>query len=239
MRVADMNWKDIEKAVKRDPRCCLPIGSVEQHAQLSICTDAILAERIAIEAAQPLKIPVFPVIPFGLASYFTGFPGTISLRVTTLLDLIRDVLMSLHQSGFTRVCIISGHGGNKPVSEFIRELMSENPNLSLKYHEWWSAPRTAAQAVNIDDSASHANWFENFPWTRLKHAKAPKRDKLLVDRSLLRISEPRIVRRLLGDGSYGGPYKKCDAIMQKIWSIGVEETREAIEGPWPNRIKKS
>ena len=44
MRVANMNWKDIEAAAKTDPRCCIPIGSVEQHSYLSVCTDLILAE---------------------------------------------------------------------------------------------------------------------------------------------------------------------------------------------------
>ena len=64
----------------------LPIGSVEQHFRFfSICTDTILAERIATEAAEPLKIPVFPVMPFGITPNFTSYPGTINLRVSTLL----------------------------------------------------------------------------------------------------------------------------------------------------------
>jgi creatinine amidohydrolase len=58
-----------------------PIGSTEQHAHLSLCVDAILAERVPLEAAEPLEIPVFPVIPLGLAPYFLAFSGTVSLRV--------------------------------------------------------------------------------------------------------------------------------------------------------------
>ena len=237
MRVADMSWKDIERSVKRDPRCCVPIGSVEQHAQLSICTDTILAERIAVEAARPLEIPVFPVIPYGLSSYFTAFPGTINLRMTTLLALMRDVIFSLHRSGFAQICVISGHGGNAPISELLKEIMSEKTDLSLKYHEWWRAPRTAAQAFNIDPSGSHANWFENFVWTRIGQEQSAQEDKALIDRSLMEVSGPAKVREILGDGSYGGPYKKCDSDMQKIWNTGVEETREALQGPWPENIR--
>ena len=89
MKVSNMNWPDIEAAAARDPRCILPIGSTEQHAQLSLCVDLILAEKVAVDAAEPLNIPVFPVIPYGLAPYFNGYPGTICLKVETLLAVMR------------------------------------------------------------------------------------------------------------------------------------------------------
>jgi creatinine amidohydrolase len=95
MKVADMNWPDIEAAAARDSRCILPIGSTEQHAQLSLCVDMILAEKVAVDAAEPLNIPVFPVMPYGLAPYFNTYPGTICLRVETLMAVMRDVLASL------------------------------------------------------------------------------------------------------------------------------------------------
>jgi creatinine amidohydrolase len=62
MRIADMDWRMIDDWVRQDDRGVLPLGSVEQHAGLSLMTDAILAERVAVEAAEPLGIPVFPAI---------------------------------------------------------------------------------------------------------------------------------------------------------------------------------
>ena len=50
MRVAGMNWMQVEDRVRHDDRCVLPIGSVEQHGYLSLCVDMILAERVAVEA---------------------------------------------------------------------------------------------------------------------------------------------------------------------------------------------
>ena len=67
MRIADMNWMQVEKYLENDDRCILPVGSVEQHAQLSLCVDAILSERVSVEAAEPLGVPVYPAMPFGLA----------------------------------------------------------------------------------------------------------------------------------------------------------------------------
>ena len=232
MRVAEMNWQDIEKAAESDPRCCLPIGSVEQHAFLSICTDTILAERVATEAAAPLNIPVFPVMPFGITPNFTAYPGTINLRVSTLLAVIRDIIDSLKNAGFSKICIVSGHGGNAPVKSLLADLSEESPDFKVKLHEWFRSPKTFAKAMAVDPTASHGNWFENFVWTRLAHAPSPKGSKLMVDRAKISELSSEEIRMLLVDGSYGGEWQKSDLVMEEIWKVGVTETREVLEGPW-------
>lgn len=233
MKIADMNWMQVEAYLRGDDRCILPIGSTEQHAQLSLCVDTILAERVSIEAAEPLGVPVFPAMPFGLAPYFLAFPGTISLRVETLLAVVRDAVSSVHGAGFRRVLIVNGHGGNAPVGALAQELMAEHPDLSIKFHSWWNAPRTWAKVQAIDPSGSHANWMENFPWTRLGNVPPPNGPKPAPNRDLMRASSPAATREMLGDGSFGGDYQKPDAVMLEAWAIGVEETREVLEGPWP------
>ena len=70
MRVADMNWMQLEAWLRRDDRCVLPMGSTEQHAYLSLATDNILAERIAVEAAAPSGVPVFPTLTYGITPAF-------------------------------------------------------------------------------------------------------------------------------------------------------------------------
>lgn len=76
MRVADLNWMQLEAHLERDDRIVLPLGCTEQHAYLSLATDSILAERVSIEAAEPLAVPVLPVLPYGLTPYFAAFPGS-------------------------------------------------------------------------------------------------------------------------------------------------------------------
>jgi creatinine amidohydrolase len=235
MRIAEMNWMQVEAYLASDDRCVLPIGSTEQHAQLSLCVDAILAERVAVEAAEPLGVPVYPAMPFGLAPYFLAFPGTISLRVETLIAVMRDVVASVHRAGFRRVLIVNGHGGNLPVGALAQELMAERPSLSVKFHNWWNAPKTWAKVQEIDPSGSHANWMENFPWTRLANAAAPEGAKPAPDLVSMRASSPDDVRTIISDGSFGGEYQKADEVMIELWRVGVEEVREALEGPWPSR----
>lgn len=233
MKIAEMNWRDVEAAAARDPRCVLPLGSTEQHAQLSLCVDAILAERVAVEAAEPLGVPVFPVMPFGLAPYFAAYPGTMTLRVETLLAVFRDLVASARRSGFRRILIVNGHGGNNPVGALAQELMAEHGDISVKFHNWWNAPNTWAVGQAIDKTGLHANWMENFPWTRLAHAPAPEGEKPLVDLGLMKAMPPAEVKEILGDGSFGALWQRPDEDMLRIWKAGVEETRAALEGPWP------
>jgi creatinine amidohydrolase len=235
MRIGDLNWMQVEDYLKGDDRCIIPIGSTEQHAQMSLLVDTILAERVAIEAAEPLGIPVFPAMPFGLAPYFLGYPGTVSLRVETLLAVVRDIVDSVYRTGFRRVFILNGHGGNSPVGPLTQQLMAERSDISVRFHNWWNAPKTWAKAVEIDPVATHANWYENFPWTRLPNIPAPKGRKAGFNADLMRASSPEGVRAILGDGCYGGEYQKPDEDTLALWKIGVEEAREAMEGPWPKR----
>src|SRR5262245_42554757 len=93
MRIADMNWMQA-----RDDRAILPIGSTEQHAYLSLAVDAILAERVAVEAAEPIGLPVFPVINYGLTPNFVDYPGTVTLRLSTLSAVVQDVLDGIVRS---------------------------------------------------------------------------------------------------------------------------------------------
>ncbi len=235
MRIAEMNWMQVEQYLATDDRCVLPIGSTEQHAQLSLCVDMILAERVAVEAAAPLGVPVYPVIPYGTAPYFTAYPGSVTLRVETLLALVRDLIASFRRSGFRRVLLVNGHGGNQPVAALAQELMADWPEMSIRWHQWWNAPRTWEAVQRIDPLGSHASWLENFPWTRLEHAPAPDGVKPMVDVDLLKACAPEAARDLLGDGNFGGAWQKPDDDMLALWRAGVEETREALEGPWPTR----
>src|SRR3979409_2505588 len=116
MRIYECNWMQIEAYLEHDDGVVLPVGSTEQHGYLSLGTDAILAERVAVEAAEPLGVPVLPALPFGMAPYFAAFPGSMSLRITTYIEGLRDLLDGLTGQGFRRIAIVNGHGGNAPVT---------------------------------------------------------------------------------------------------------------------------
>lgn len=232
MHIKDINWMQLEEYLKNDDRIIVPLGSTEQHAYLSLCTDLILSENVAIDAAEPLGIPVMPGIPFGMTPYFTAYPGTISLRPSTYFALIRDVLDSLENHGFKRVLFVNGHGGNSPVLAEIQEWLKHRDDMKVKIHNWWAAPRTMKKVQEIDKVASHASWMENFPINRPENVEMPATQKPMINLAVNRQLSASQVREYCGDGNYGGHYYKDDAVMAEVWKIGVEETREALENNW-------
>jgi creatinine amidohydrolase len=232
MRISEMNWMMVEEYLGRDDRAVLPLGCTEQHAYLSLSTDSILAERLAVEAAEPLGVPVFPVLAYGITPYFRAFPGTITLRVETYMSVVGDILDAMAEHGFKRILIVNGHGGNTPVQGFVGEWMGDHSGVRIKFHNWWNAPKVWAQVQAIDPVASHASWMENFPWTRLAKVKMPSHQKPMSDPEELRRLDPKSVREHLKDGNYGGLYQRDDEEMMKIWQAGVEETRALLSEDW-------
>ncbi|MGH9781949.1 MAG: creatininase family protein, partial [Candidatus Acidiferrales bacterium] len=131
-----------------------------------------------------------------------------------------------------RVLFVNGHGGNTPGGSILQEWMNAHPKVTVKWHNWWNAPRTAVAVAAIDSVGSHASWMENFAWTRLADVKLPGGQKPMIDIARMRMMDSAGVRAYLGDGNFGGVYQKPDEQMMQMWRAGVEETREALEGPW-------
>ncbi|HSM05806.1 MAG TPA: creatininase family protein, partial [Longimicrobiales bacterium] len=216
MRIADLSWMELAAHLEDDDRGVLPLGSIEQHAYLSLATDAILAERVALEAAEPLGVPVQPAIPYGLAAYFTAYPGTITLRPGTYAALVTDVLDGMADSGFRRILLVNGHGGNGPIRPVAARWARERGGVQVAVHDWWRAPRTLAAVEAAGEHGSHANWMESFPWTRPSGSRAPEAPKAPLALTDALRSDPRAVRELLGDGSFGGAYQAPDEVMLRI-----------------------
>lgn len=227
-----MNWLQVEAYLKSDDRAVLPLGSTEQHAELSLSVDSILAERVAVEAAEPLGVPVFPVVAYGITPYFSAFPGTVTLSADTYARLVRDILTSLARSGFRRILIVNGHGGNQPAATTATEFLSDHPQCRVRFHNWWNAPRTLEKVKATDPVASHASWMENFAWTRLPNIALPRHQKSMVDMEAMRTLPPGKVREMLGDGNFGGFYQRPDEEMQAIWDVAIDETRALIRDGW-------
>jgi creatinine amidohydrolase len=232
MRVADCNWMQLEEYLRGDDRIVIPLGSVEQHGFLSLAVDQILSERVSVEAAEPLGVPVMPALPYGITPYFAAYPGSPTLTAPTYQAVIREVLDSLHSQGFKRFLLVNGHGGNDPGGEAATAWSAEHPGTQTVWHNWWNGPRTWEVVQSIDGDASHASWLENFPWTRLEGVTQPDERKPMADISTMRESDPADVRELLGDGSLGGLYERPDEDVLRVWQAGVEEVRDLIANAW-------
>ena len=106
-------WPEVEAYLEQSKGIILPIGSTEQHGPTGLIgTDAICAEAIARGVGEATGAIVGPTINVGMALHHTDFPGTISLRPSTMIQLVRDYITCLTRAGFTKFFFINGHGGN-------------------------------------------------------------------------------------------------------------------------------
>ena len=89
-------------------------------------------------------------------------------------------------------------------------------------------PLTSKVAAAVGPDGTHANWMENFPWTRLASSPA-EGDKPMINPNYLRSLPPFEIRQEIDDGTYGGVLQRNDADMLAIWQVAVEETRVLID----------
>jgi creatinine amidohydrolase len=113
MRLHLSTWTEVETYLQASTGIIIPIGSTEQHGPTGLIgTDAICAEAIAEAVGVATQSLVAPTINVGMALHHADFPGTISLRPSTMILVVRDYITCLVRSGFTKFFFINGHGGN-------------------------------------------------------------------------------------------------------------------------------
>jgi len=225
MLLEDLNWMDVEEYLKHDDRIIVITGSCEQHAYLSLLADVREPMAIATAAAEREQVLVAPALNFGVSSYFAAYPGTISLNVETHNRVVCEIVTDLYRQGLRGVLVLNGHGGNYGMEAALRELINRLPGLRLVIHNWWKAPAAVQFYADHKLPPAHANWSENFPFTRV--TDVPGGDKPTTGATPYLPADQ--VRAHLGDGSFGGPYQVSDEIMQGLFEVAVNEVIQLLQ----------
>ncbi|MBP8998029.1 MAG: creatininase family protein [Anaerolineaceae bacterium] len=219
MNLGDLSWMEVEQYLKNEDRIIVVLGATEQHGYISLKADTEIPYRLASAAAEQTGVLVAPPMNFGCSSYFVDFPGTISLRVQTLLSVVEDLLRSLHHHGFKRILIVNGHGGNDPAKVAMGELVNELNDLHLVWYDWWKAPSIQVVAETHGLKTYHASWMEAFPFLRTHGMPAGEKTPFQT----AAILPSRKVKGALGDGVYGGAYQVSDSIMDEVFNAAVQD----------------
>jgi creatinine amidohydrolase len=132
---AYLSYVDIQEYLKTKDTILVPMASTEQHGpHLPLYTDTITAVEISERISEAIGVLHTPPLWAGYSPqhmYGVGQGrGTVTLRATTLLNLMNDVARSLIHHGFNRIIFINGHGSNvKVVDPVLRKLRYETGAL--------------------------------------------------------------------------------------------------------------
>ena len=151
MELRFCTWPEVETYLKNSRAVVIPIGSTEQHGPNGLIgTDALCPESLALKLGEETGALIAPTISVGMAQHHLGFPGSITLRPTTLIAVLEDVVGSLARNGFTHFYFLNGHGGNIATvsaafsqihaSTSLRASGDNRPALRLKISNWWGSP---------------------------------------------------------------------------------------------------
>ncbi|OCX58212.1 creatininase [Thioclava sp. SK-1] len=119
LKMAELTSEEARQYLTNDAVILLPMGSLEDQGTHAPMGDYLAAERVALDMAQAARdmgVATFvaPVIPFGGKDYFESSLGGMSIRTTTLVALLDDMIGQLHRHGLTKIMFVNGHGGNVP-----------------------------------------------------------------------------------------------------------------------------
>ena len=209
MQLALSTWHEVEDYLRTSRGIIIPIGSTEQHGPNGLIgTDHLDAEFVARGVGDEIGCLVAPTLTIGMSQHHLGFAGSITLRPSTLIALVGDVVTSLTKHGFERFLFINGHGGNvATVTAAFDEIyaassMRGRTNPRRCAARWCSGrrgrdPTALAKELYGDANGSHATASEvslaqHYQPQAIKHAQmspkvAPKKHRLL---RLRRLSPP-------------------------------------------------
>ena len=150
MLLACATWKEVETCLARSRGIVIPIGSTEQHGPVGLIgTDAFTAHAVAHGMHERADVLVGPTISLGVAQFNLAFPGTVSLRATTLMAVIEDYVLSLARQGFSHFYFVNGHGGNiAPARACFQDIygrwsLGERAGVAprCRLRSWWEYPQ--------------------------------------------------------------------------------------------------
>lgn len=167
--LAEMTREQI-KRLAPNAIAVLPTASIEQHGpHAPVITDTLLcgtvAQRAAEQAVGRAQVVVAPVLCYGNSHHHRPFAGVLSLTSSTYMTAVTEILEGLVLSGFRKLIVLNGHGGNTDSNnvvglDFVNGL---GHDVAIATGAYWDIARPALVEKGLMPSnriPGHAGRFE-------------------------------------------------------------------------------
>lgn len=147
----------------------LPLGAVEQHGpHLATGTDTHIVTQIGetVERQRQNDIILTPTFAYGSSHHHISFGGTISMSADVYTQVLREMISSLVQTGFRKIILLNGHGGNITPAKQALSLLSKDfdaaiqPNIALATYWELAGTAFAGDSPMESPALSHACEYE-------------------------------------------------------------------------------
>lgn len=246
MRLQLSTWPEVEAYLKASNGIIIPIGSTEQHGPTGfVGTDALCPELIARGIGERLDAMVAPTISVGMTQHHLGFPGSITLRPSTLMAVIQDIVNSLARHGFDRFFFLNGHGGNiATATAAFSEIYAESslgtaghnrPSLRCRLQNWWDCDGVKKISTETfgDAEGSHATCSEvsltyyGYPDEGARVRRARLAPRIAPDGPIYDADD---YRRRFADGRIGSdPSLATVEIGQRLYEVAIQEISDIYQ----------
>ena len=163
----ELRRTEFEELVKANAVVIIPVGSTEQHGNhLPVNVDINCCYAIAQRAAQAIDefpVLVLPPIWMGFSPQHMIFPGAITLKHHTFVEVLTQVAASVHAHGFKKVLILNGHGGNAGIVNSLCLKLTHEDGIPTATYTYWQMPSVTEEMKRIsqtDEGIGHAGEME-------------------------------------------------------------------------------
>lgn len=241
-----MTYREVDDYNKKGRGIVIvPSGATEQHGSAGpLGCDTFAAEVVAVRLADRLGAVVAPSLAYGFSANHLHYPGTVTLRPSTFISLVKEVCIGLAHSGFRTVIVLTGNRANDSSVECAcweaKLELKDTRVLWLAYQSVMKGRLTEAVGHNVRSedakygSSGHGGYVEmslaalyDPNSVRPKLYEKPDTSRADFKRSLS-VGGPMYTEEYTDDGIFGDPHGTSPEMGEKIASFCADEIAKQI-----------
>lgn len=250
--LARMTWPEARETLARAQVALIPVGSCEQHGpHMTLDTDLAIAEAFASRLSADLgpRAVLCPAVPYGLSEHHLSFPGTLTLRPSTFLSLLADLVESLARWDLRRVVLVNGHGGNVDAIRLAARTARLDHGVLVSGLMWAQLAAEESAARASGDSYGHACEIETSvamilaPYSVRPGLVRPPGGRSSTDTltgpPAPKVDRPTWFEEWTGDGALGDPtqasHETGAAVVEAAYRRALTFVRRFADEPLPGK----
>lgn len=161
LRLEELTWVEAEEVLEEYDVVMIPLGArTKEHGpHLPLNNDWIMAEYLAERVAEKVPVVIMPTIQYGYYPSFLEYPGSVSLKLDTFKEMVKDICISMSGYGVKKFYVlntgVSTLVGLKAAAEDLRKL-----GIAMRYTDILWSGRDVRDEISEQEGGTHADEIE-------------------------------------------------------------------------------